>query len=92
MQTVFSIDPDLQAVAEFMQHTLPAGKLVTIAENLPQVARLLWSKFPQEPVVGASLTESAITSDLRQVSSVCGPALAYADGGSGAGVDSPISK
>lgn len=92
MQTVFSIDPDLQAVAEFMQRRLPAEKLVTIAENLPQVARLLWSRFPQEPVIGASLTEPPITNDLQQVSSVCGPELAYADGGSEAEVDSRISR
>lgn len=49
------LDSDVQAVAEYMQDKIAAGKLVAVAEQLPQLARLLWSQFPQEPCAGASL-------------------------------------
>jgi len=42
------LDSDIKAVAEFMQGNIPAAKLVSVADNLPTVARLLWSQFPQE--------------------------------------------
>lgn len=45
----FAIDGDVKAVLEFMQNNISASKLVGIAEKLPDMARLLWSHFPQEP-------------------------------------------
>ncbi len=44
-----SVDPEVQAVLEFMQTNLPACRLVAIADSLPQLARLLWGRYPQEP-------------------------------------------
>lgn len=36
------IDPDIQAVAEFMQAHIPAEKLVGIARDLAVLAPLVW--------------------------------------------------
>jgi hypothetical protein len=49
MKSQTLLDPHLQEVVEFMQACIPTSKLIAIAENLPQVARLLWNRFPQEP-------------------------------------------
>jgi hypothetical protein len=45
----FQVDSDLQAVLEFMQVNIPTAKLVGVAESLPQMGRLLWGHFSQEP-------------------------------------------
>jgi hypothetical protein len=49
------IDKDLHAVIEFMQGNIPANKLMSVAEKLPDLARVLWSHFPQELCVTAKL-------------------------------------
>jgi hypothetical protein len=64
------LDSDVQAVAEFMQRTIPAGKLMPVAEKLSSLARLLWEKYPQEPCVGLTLAESALTRGLLRDASV----------------------
>jgi hypothetical protein len=66
---VLQVDEHLQQVLEFMQESVPASKLVQIAEKLPEMARLLWSRYSQEPVVAVSLTEAAIVSVERTQSS-----------------------
>jgi hypothetical protein len=66
------VDSDVQSVLEFMQRSVPASKLVSVAENTLQMGRLLWSKFPQEPSVGFSLEELPITNGLLPVSSESG--------------------
>lgn len=52
----FSLDADVQRVLEFMQDRIPVSKLVGVSEALPQMARLLWGRFPQEPVEAAQLS------------------------------------
>jgi len=42
-------DQDVKAVIGFMQHNIPTSKLVGIAERLPELAKLLWGHYPQEP-------------------------------------------
>src|SRR5277367_2447076 len=49
-RAVVQLDQDVQAVLEFMQSKIQASKLVAVAESLPQIARLLWSQYPQESV------------------------------------------
>lgn len=49
------IDQDMQSVIEFMQRNVQATKLVSVAEGLPQMARLLWAQTAQEPCSAASL-------------------------------------
>jgi hypothetical protein len=51
------MDEDVQVVAEFMQRTVPASKLISVADDLSKVARLLWSCYPQEPSLGLVLVE-----------------------------------
>jgi len=43
------VDSDVQAVLEFMQANLPADKLLGVADGIPEMARLLWKQYPQEP-------------------------------------------
>lgn len=76
------MDADLQSVAEFMERNLPASKLVSVAEELPKMARLLWARYPQEPVVGLELSEPRFTSGLQPSATESFPALACAGGGS----------
>jgi hypothetical protein len=44
------IDPDVQAVLEFMQNSMAADKLVGVAESLPAIARLIWGHYTQRPI------------------------------------------
>jgi len=52
----FKVDEHLQLVLEFMQSNFPASKLIGIAEKLPEMARLLWGHFEQEPVCSLLLS------------------------------------
>jgi hypothetical protein len=56
MDTILSVDPDLKAVADFMQSQLPAGKLISVSDQIPKLARLLWGNYPQEPCRALFLT------------------------------------
>jgi hypothetical protein len=44
-----TLDEHLRLVLEYMQQNIPTSKLVGIAEKLPDMARLLWSHYSQEP-------------------------------------------
>jgi hypothetical protein len=44
-----TLDEHLQSVLEYMQQNVPANKLLGVAEKLPDMARLLWSRYSQEP-------------------------------------------
>jgi hypothetical protein len=57
-RSVVVIDSDLQSVADFMQAHLPTSKLISVAEHLPKIARLLWGEFPQEPCQAFTLTRT----------------------------------
>ncbi len=50
-----SLDEHVKSVLEFMQEKVPAGKLVGVAERLPEMARLLWDRYPQESLAAMSL-------------------------------------
>lgn len=50
-----TLDESLKIILETMQSHIPTNKLVGVADCLPQMARLLWSHYPQEPFVGLSL-------------------------------------
>jgi hypothetical protein len=49
------IDGHVRQVLAFMQSNIPVHKLVGIAERLPELARLLWDHYPQEPVIPISM-------------------------------------
>jgi hypothetical protein len=63
------IDEDVKAVLEFIQDKIPASKLVAVSERLPEMARLLWGHFPQEPchVLNLELKKPVMT-DLENQS------------------------
>ena len=48
-------DEHVKAVLEFMQSHIPTAKLIGVADNLGQMARLLWGHFPQEPCTAVAL-------------------------------------
>ena len=43
------LDKHLQLVLEYMQQNIPTNKLVGVAEKLPDIGRLLWCIYSQEP-------------------------------------------
>ena len=49
------LDEEMKAVLEFMQRHIPASKLMGVAERLPQMAKLLWDRYPQEAVTAVEL-------------------------------------
>lgn len=51
------VDSDVQSVLEFMQQNIQASRLTGVADSLPQMARLLWSRYPQEPCFAVSLVQ-----------------------------------
>jgi hypothetical protein len=62
------LDSDVRAVAEFMQSNIPAAKLVSVADNLTAVARLLWSHFPQESCQAAAFNAPKTGLESRSLS------------------------
>lgn len=85
-----ALDPDVQAVAEFMQKSLTAAKLISVADVMPNVARLLWSQYPQEPCVGLKLSEAGVSCDSPRDASVSGPVPLCVDGDSVAATDNRL--
>ena len=83
------VDPDVKSVLEFMQRRLPTCKLVAVAECLPQMARLLWTSYPQEACRVLALevpkTDLAHPSQLSATESA--PEAPYAGDGSGVVMD-----
>ena len=53
-----AIDPDVKAVAEFMQSSLPAARLRSVAERVAALAPLLWGHFPAEEVRAIALVSA----------------------------------
>ena len=56
------IDPDVQAVAEFMQRNVPAARLASVAKALNELGPLLWgasAATPKETVRAICLREIA---------------------------------
>lgn len=49
------LDEHTKAVLEFMQERIPASKLVGVADRIPQMAKLLWDRYPQEAVTAVEL-------------------------------------
>jgi hypothetical protein len=72
-----AIDSDVKAVLEFMQETLAADRLVSVAEALFRLAPLLWGQYPSHAVQALQLKATAISADDPQTrSSATAQALA----------------
>jgi hypothetical protein len=52
---LLKIDPDVKAVAEFMQSTLAAARLAPVASGLNALAPLLWGRYAPESIEVLSL-------------------------------------
>lgn len=52
------MDADVAAVASFMQTTLPAAKLVSVARAIGEVAPLLWRRYDTDAVIPLALLPS----------------------------------
>ena len=66
MQVV--MDEHVKSVLEYMQAHVPENKLIGVSERLPELARLLWSNFQQEPVSVLNLSLPKATSDRESQS------------------------
>lgn len=42
------LQPEIQEVAEFMQRSMPAARLVNVAAGLHAIAPLLWGRYQNE--------------------------------------------
>lgn len=49
------IDPDVKAVAEFMQGNMSASKLVSVASAIAALAPILWGRFEPEGIAALQL-------------------------------------
>ena len=74
------MDKDVQAVAEFMQRRISAGRLMGVASGLSAIAPILWGLYPQEEVRPIRL--SADDPHRQQVATVLPPAAVYVGGDS----------
>lgn len=54
------IDPDVKAVASFMQQSIAADRLVSVATALGGLAPALWGQYDRSPVQALSLCHSSI--------------------------------
>ena len=63
------IDPDLNAVAEFMQRTVPAARLVGVANKLAEIAGLLWGHHAPGDVIAMQLVRPFTTDRGSQTQS-----------------------
>lgn len=61
-----TIDPDVKAVAEFMQQTIATSKLVSVATVVADIAPLLWGQFQPEPVEALQLVPAPIPACARR--------------------------
>jgi len=78
-------DPDARTLLEFMQKNLPTSKLIAISSQLPEIARLLWSDYPQQPcnIIQLGIPKPVQRCPSPQDASESFPGRSGADGGSG---------
>jgi hypothetical protein len=57
----FVTDEHVGAVLEFIQKNVPTNKLCGVAETAAQIGKLLWAKYPQEPVIGIAMRGKPLT-------------------------------
>ena len=67
----FVLDPDVQAVAEFMQRNFSATRLVPIANGIAKLSPVIWGQFSQEELVLARLVPPPpVTDDAVQTRAI----------------------
>lgn len=58
-----TIDPNVKAVAEFMQERLPAAQLVAVANAIAAIAPLLWGEYQADRISPLRLANPPILAD-----------------------------
>ncbi len=88
--------PGLQKVAEFMQDTLSANELVSVADALQLIAPVLWGQYAKADIAALALTHGSVgdavmASELRprEVATLSGLQTHCAAGGSAVGECGP---
>lgn len=78
------IDSEVEAVVEFMAQSIPASRLVAVANGLAALAPSLWGGYESEGIAPLRLVSSPIRDDRRKPasSSESGLEPGCADGGS----------
>jgi hypothetical protein len=75
------VEDDVMSVLEFMQRNIPTAKLCSVASRLPEIGRLLWGHYPQEPLIAVHLSEPRISGE-KQSAATEFERVGYADGDS----------
>jgi hypothetical protein len=57
-------DRDVQAVLEFMQSSIPASKLVMVADAVSRIAPILWSAGGETSVQPLTLSNEQLIRDM----------------------------
>ena len=60
-----SMDPDLQRIAEIMQTSMAADKLVSVATALGEIAPILWGCYERAEIRPLSLDAPPIEGSMR---------------------------
>lgn len=77
-------DDDVKAVCQFMQNSMPAAKLVSVAGAVAALAPILWGRFEAESVSAlrlASLPPNAARAEHTQRDARAQVSAAGVDGG-----------
>ena len=77
-------DDDVEAVCRFMQHSMSAAKLVSVARAVAALAPILWGRFEAESISAlrfASLPPSGARAEHTQQDARAQVSVADADGG-----------
>jgi hypothetical protein len=62
MKREIEIDSDVKLVAEFMQSSIPAARLRSVADAIAALAPLLWGHYPAEEVRAIALVSPPLIS------------------------------
>jgi hypothetical protein len=60
------MDKDVQSVLEFMQNTISTERLIGVADHIPSLARILWSRYRAEGVVALSLNAPSLNAPAEK--------------------------
>jgi hypothetical protein len=69
------LDQDVEAVAAYMQASVPAARLVAVASAIEKIAPLLWGHYSQETVRPLTLPATPLADGprTRSAASECVP-------------------
>lgn len=83
------IDPDVQAVTEFMQRNIPCDRLVGVAQGVHALAPILWGQYTPTAIrpLALGVLQATASETSRLAATGSAPLAACADGDSVAAAD-----